>query len=147
MAGTAAAVGGAGAYGSGAETAARAGRPPQDAARLALRNRDRSAVVAPHGMLCASQPLAAITTNAAIGLMEPASCGIGGDLFAIVWSERERSLHGLNASGRAPAAWTLEKARELGLERIPRKSPLSPTVWIPTVPSEAHCRLRPGGIP
>jgi gamma-glutamyltranspeptidase/glutathione hydrolase len=93
-------------------------------------------------MVCASQPLAAlvgidilkaggtavdaaIATNAALGLMEPGSCGIGGDLFAIVWSERERKLYGLNASGRAPAAWTLEKARALGLERIPRPSPLS----------------------
>jgi gamma-glutamyltranspeptidase/glutathione hydrolase len=142
MAGSAAAAGGAGAYRSGAEAAVTVGRPPQDAARLALRNRDRSAVVASRGMVCASQPLAAlvgvdvlkaggsavdaaIATNAALGLMEPASCGIGGDLFAIVWSEGDRKLYGLNASGRAPAAWTLEKARTLGLERIPRKSPLS----------------------
>ena len=68
---------------------------------------------------------AAIATNAALGLMEPMSCGIGGDLFAIVWVEKDRKLYGLNASGRAPAGWTLEKAKKLGLERIPRRSPLS----------------------
>jgi gamma-glutamyltranspeptidase/glutathione hydrolase len=126
----------------GAEAGVQVGRPPSDPARLAARNRDRSAVIAQHGMVCASQPLAAlvgidvlkaggssvdaaIATNAALGLMEPASCGIGGDLFAIVWSEKDRKLYGLNASGRAPAAWTLEKARSLGLQRIPRQSPLS----------------------
>ena len=126
----------------GAEAAPTVGRPPSDPVRLAARNRDRSAVVAQRGMVCASQPLAAlvgvdvlkaggtcvdaaIATNAALGLMEPASCGIGGDLFAIVWVEKDRRLYGLNASGRAPAAWTLEKARGLGLQRIPRLSPLS----------------------
>lgn len=125
-----------------AEAAAQTGRPPHDPARLVARNRDRSAVIAQRGMVCASQPLAAlvgvdvlkaggscvdaaIATNAALGLMEPASCGIGGDLFAILWVEKDRKLYGLNASGRAPAAWTLEKAQALGLQRIPRQSPLS----------------------
>jgi gamma-glutamyltranspeptidase/glutathione hydrolase len=125
-----------------AEGAPTPGRPPRDPARLEARNRDRSAVIGQRGMVCASQPLAAligidvlkaggtcvdaaIATNAALGLMEPANCGPGGDLFAIVWIEKDRKLYGLNASGRAPAAWTLEKARGLGFERIPRKSPLS----------------------
>jgi gamma-glutamyltranspeptidase / glutathione hydrolase len=127
---------------SNSEAAPMAGRPPRDPARLAARNRDRSAVIGQRGMVCASQPLAtligvdvlkaggtcvdaAIATNAALGLMEPANCGLGGDLFAIVWIEKDRKLYGLNASGRAPAAWTLEKAQALGLTRIPRKSPLS----------------------
>ena len=118
------------------------GKPPHDAARLESRNRDRSAVIGQRGMVCASQPLAAligvdmlraggtcvdaaIATNAALGLMEPMSCGLGGDLFAIVWIEKDRRLYGLNASGRAPAAWTLEKARALGLTSIPRRTPLS----------------------
>lgn len=124
------------------EAAPVAGRPPHDPARLDARNRDRSAVIGQRGMVCASQPLAALigidmlkaggtcidaalATNAALGLMEPGSCGIGGDLFAIVWIEKDRRLYGLNASGRAPAGWTLEKARALGLSSIPRKSPLS----------------------
>ena len=60
---------------------------------------------------------AAIATNAALGLMEPAMCGIGGDLFAILWHEKDRRLYGLNASGRAPAAWSLDRAGE----RVPRR--------------------------
>ena len=51
---------------------------------------------------------AAIAANAALGLMEPTGNGIGGDLFAIVWSAQDRKLTGLNASGRSPAAWTPE---------------------------------------
>ena len=125
-----------------AESAAAAGGPPLDRAREEERNRDRSPVVAQHGMVCASQPLAslvgidvlkaggncvdaAIATNAALGLMEPMSCGIGGDLFALVWIEKDRKLYGLNASGRAPAGWTLEQAKKRGLESIPRRSPLA----------------------
>ena len=124
------------------EAAPAGGGPPLDRTRMNERNRDRSPVVAQRGMVCASQPLAtsigvdvlkaggtcvdaAIATNAALGLMEPVSCGIGGDLFAIVWIEKDRKLYGLNASGRAPAGWTLEQARKLGLERIPRRSPLA----------------------
>src|SRR6184192_3441031 len=79
----------------------------------------RSVVLARHGMVAASQPLAAqvgldvlksggnaidaaIATNAALGLMEPTSCGPGGDLFAIVWDAKSKKLYGLNASGRSP---------------------------------------------
>src|SRR5438067_2474779 len=79
----------------------------------------RSVTMARHGMVAASQPLAAqigldvlkaggnaidaaIATNAALGLMEPTSCGPGGDLFAIVWDAKSKKLYGLNASGRSP---------------------------------------------
>lgn len=79
----------------------------------------RSPVIAQHGMVATSQPLAtqvglqilrdggsaidaAIAANAALGLMEPTGCGIGGDLFAIVWDAKSKTLHGLNASGRSP---------------------------------------------
>ena len=96
----------------------------------------RSEVIAPHGMAATSQPLAtqialdilkaggsavdaAIAANAALGLMEPTGCGIGGDLFAIVWDGTAKRLHGLNASGRSPRALSLEYFREQGLERIP----------------------------
>ena len=106
------------------------------------RNQNRSTVVARHGMVCASQPLAAmagidilkaggncidaaIATNAMLGLVEPASNGIGGDLFAIVWMEKDKKLYGLNASGRAPYAWNLEAAEALNLKSIPANSPLA----------------------
>lgn len=101
----------------------------------------RSEVIAPHGMAATSQPLAtqialdilkaggtavdaAIAANAALGLMEPTGCGIGGDLFAIVWDAGNKELVGLNASGRAPALMTLEYFRENGLESIPSFGPL-----------------------
>lgn len=96
----------------------------------------RSEVIAPHAMAATSQPLAtqialeilrqggsavdaAIAANAALGLMEPTGCGIGGDLFAIVWDPGTRRLHGLNASGRSPRALGLEEFRKRGLTSIP----------------------------
>src|SRR5207249_7816099 len=86
----------------------------------------RSVVYAQHGMVCAAQPLAvqaglevlkaggsavdaAIAVNACLGLMEPTANGLGGDLFAIVWDPKTKSLVGLNASGRAPLALTADK--------------------------------------
>src|SRR5262245_61750660 len=49
---------------------------------------------------------AAIATAITLTVVEPISNGIGSDLFAIIWDGRK--LHGLNASGRSPAAWTPE---------------------------------------
>src|SRR5258706_15310031 len=86
----------------------------------------RSVVYAQHGMVCAAQPLAvqagleilkeggsaadaAIAVNACLGLMEPTANGLGGDLFAILWDPKTREVVGLNASGRAPLALTIEK--------------------------------------
>jgi gamma-glutamyltranspeptidase/glutathione hydrolase len=105
----------------------------------------RSEVIAPHGMAATSQPLAtqialdilkaggsavdaAIAANAALGLMEPTGCGIGGDLFAIVWDAERQELTGLNASGRAPQAMTLEYFRARGLTNIPSFGPLPVSV-------------------
>ena len=68
---------------------------------------------------------AAIATNAMLGLVEPASCGIGGDLFAIVWDAKTQKLYGLNASGRSPYAHTRELFKEKGLREIPLNGPLS----------------------
>jgi len=105
----------------------------------------RSEVIAPHGMAATSQPLAtqialdilkeggsavdaAIAANAALGLMEPTGNGIGGDLFAIVWDAEKKELTGLNASGRAPKAMTLEYFKENGIEVIPPFGPLPVSV-------------------
>jgi gamma-glutamyltranspeptidase/glutathione hydrolase len=102
----------------------------------------RSVVLAPHGMVATSHPLAvqvgldvlknggnavdaAIATNAALGLMEPMSCGIGGDLYALVWDARTRKLYGLNASGRSPYKATREFFAAKGLDDIPTMGPLS----------------------
>jgi gamma-glutamyltranspeptidase/glutathione hydrolase len=68
---------------------------------------------------------AAITASAVLGVVEPMSCGIGGDLFAIVWDARTKRLYGLNASGRAPAAATIEYYKSKGHSAIPTHGPLS----------------------
>lgn len=102
----------------------------------------RSEAVAVNGMVCASHPLAAqigldvlknggnavdaaIATSAAMGLMEPTSCGMGGDLFAIVWDAKTKKLHGLNASGPAPKKATLAYFKDKKLDAIPERGPLS----------------------
>jgi len=102
----------------------------------------RSVVVAPNGMVATSQPLAAqvgldvlrnggnavdaaIAVNAALGVVEPMSCGIGGDLYAIVWDARTQKLYGLNASGRAPIKATRDWFAEHKHNEIPTTGPLS----------------------
>ncbi|MEP3478651.1 MAG: gamma-glutamyltransferase [Fuerstiella sp.] len=105
----------------------------------------RSAVAAKHGMAATSQPLAtlvaidilkkggsavdaAIAANATLGLMEPTGNGIGGDLFAIVWDSNTKSLSGLNASGRSPAALTMKELKDRKLKAIPPFGALPVTV-------------------
>jgi gamma-glutamyltranspeptidase/glutathione hydrolase len=105
----------------------------------------RSEVIAPQGMAATSQPLAtqialdvlkaggsavdaAIAANAALGLMEPTGCGIGGDLFAMVWDAENKELTGLNASGRSPQAMTLQFFHDNGIEKIPPFGPLPVSV-------------------
>ena len=102
----------------------------------------RSETIAPHGMVCAAHPLAvqvgldvlkaggnavdaAIAVNACLGLMEPMSCGPGGDLFAMVWDAKMQKLYGLNASGRSPYQATREYFAKKGLSAIPEYGPLS----------------------
>lgn len=105
----------------------------------------RSEVLATHGMAATSQPLAtqvavgilkaggsavdaAIAANAALCLMEPTGCGIGGDVFAIVWDPAAEKLLGFNGSGRSPMGLTLELLKERGIERIPAFGPLPVSV-------------------
>ena len=105
----------------------------------------RSEVISQNGMVATSHPLAsqigldilrnggnaidaAIAANAALGLMEPTGNGIGGDLFAIVWIEKEKKLYGLNASGRSPESLTLEYFKENNFESIPAYGPLPVSV-------------------
>ena len=75
---------------------------------------------------------AAIASNAALGLMEPHMCGLGGDLFAIIWDAKERQLHGLNASGRSPGSLDYGemagRLRSIGARSIPEDSILSVSV-------------------
>ncbi len=71
---------------------------------------------------------AAIAANAVLTLVEPTGCGLGGDLFAIVWDPATARLHGLNGSGRSPRSLTLAELRGRGLERMPAYGPLPVTV-------------------
>ncbi|MEJ2530511.1 MAG: gamma-glutamyltransferase family protein [Halioglobus sp.] len=135
----------------------------------------RSVVHAANGMAATAQPLAsqvaldilqaggtavdaAIAANAALGLMEPTGCGIGGDLFAIIWDPESGRLHGYNGSGRSPAGLSLEElaARISGLRsrgEIPPEfqgiTPLGPLpVTVPgTVDGWFAMHERFGGLP
>lgn len=95
------------------------------------------------GMVATSQPLAAqagidmlkrggnavdaaIATAAALTVLEPTSNGIGGDAFAIVWIDGK--MHGLNASGPAPKAATIDAMKALGHDHIPNHGILPVTI-------------------
>jgi len=98
-------------------------------------HQSRSPVVARHGIVCCAQPLAAevgldvlkaggtaadaaIATNAMLGLVEPGSCGMGGDLFCIYWDSKTKKLYGLNASGRSPYAMSREALHQRGVRSL-----------------------------
>src|SRR5512135_3045864 len=95
-------------------------------------NSRRSFVVARHGMVATSQPLAAmagleilreggnaadaaVATAAALAVTEPTSTGLGGDCFALFYDSRTRQVSALNGSGRAPAALTIDLLKSQGL--------------------------------
>ena len=105
----------------------------------------RSEVIAVNGMAATSHPLAtqtaigilknggnaidaAIAANAVLGLVEPTGCGIGGDLFAIIWNANEEKLYGLNSSGPAPIEISIDKLNKIGINKIPAYGPLPVTV-------------------
>jgi len=105
----------------------------------------RSEVLATHGMVCTSVPAAtvvgvdilkrggsavdaAIAANATLGLIEPVSNGVGGDLFAIVYSAKENKLYGINGSGRSPLGLSYDAMKselaKLHSETIPPRGML-----------------------
>ena len=105
----------------------------------------RSEVIAQNGMAATSQPLAtqvaldilkkggnaidaAIAANAVLGVVEPTGCGIGGDLFAIIWSADKGKLFGLNGSGRSPRSLKLDYFKNNGYDFIPSYGPLPVSV-------------------
>lgn len=105
----------------------------------------RSEIIAQNGMAATSQPLAtqvaldimkkggnaidaAIAANAVLGVVEPTGCGVGGDLFAIIWSAEKQKLYGLNASGRSPRSLKLDYLKNQGYEFIPSTGPLPVSV-------------------
>src|SRR5262245_27794516 len=105
----------------------------------------RSMVLARNGVVAASQPLAAqaglallrrggnafdaaVAAAAVLNVVEPMSTGIGGDVFVLAYSAKQKKLVGLNGSGRSSARASLEALRAKGLERMPVHGPNSVTV-------------------
>lgn len=105
----------------------------------------RSVVMARNGLIATSQPLAsaaglavlqnggnaldaAVTAAAVLSVVEPTMNGIGGDLFALVYDPKTKTVRALNASGRAPAAATIEEFRRRNLDAIPYRRELSVSV-------------------
>ena len=105
-------------------------------------HQSRSVVIAKHGIVATSHPLAAqagldilkkggnaadaaITASAMLGLVEPMSCGIGGDVFVIYWDNKTKTLYGLNGSGRSPHSISRKIFQDKGLDEIPINGPLS----------------------
>ncbi|MBU3079134.1 gamma-glutamyltransferase [Sphingomonas sp. XMGL2] len=96
----------------------------------------RSEMLARHGIVATSQPLAAdagldilkaggnafdaaVATAAVLNVVEPNSAGLGADMFVIAWSAKDRKLVALDGAGRAPAGFTPDRFRGKGLTRMP----------------------------
>src|ERR1700744_1833729 len=115
--------------------------------RLCAQDRSygRSVVATQHGIVATSQASpspagarvleqggsaidAAIAANAVLNVTEPASNGMGGDLFAIYWEAKTGKLYGLNASGWAPKGLTIDHLRTRGATGMPQSGIDSVTV-------------------
>lgn len=109
------------------------------------RGHARSMVISRLGIVATSQTLAsqagaqilarggsavdaAVAANAVLGVVEPMSCGIGGDLFAICWNAKTRKLAGINASGWSPRKLTRALLKRKGFSRMPQSGVFSITV-------------------
>ncbi|MHA1121255.1 MAG: gamma-glutamyltransferase, partial [Candidatus Heimdallarchaeota archaeon] len=96
----------------------------------------RSMIVSKNGAVASSQPLAvqagidilkkggnaidaAVAVAAALNVVEPMSCGIGGDAFALIFSKKDSKLHSLNASGWSPKNLSIDYFEEKGMDKIP----------------------------
>ena len=110
----------------------------------------RSTVLATHGMVATSQPLAAmagvrilmeggnavdaaVASAAVLNVVEPVSTGVGGDMFALIWNNKEKSVRAINGSGRAPMAATIEALNAEGHRTMPHIG-----VHSVTVPGAVH---------
>ena len=110
----------------------------------------RSTVLATNGMVATSQPLGAITglrilmeggnavdaaiaTAAALNVVEPMSTGVGGDMFALVWDNKGKSVRALNGSGRAPGAASIDELLKKGHRAMPETG-----VYSVAVPGTVH---------
>lgn len=113
--------------------------------KVALPVQGRSVIQTKFGIVATSQPLAsmagvqilerggnavdaAIAANATLGLMEPTSNGIGGDMFAIFYDAKSQRLYGLNSSGWSPKALTRELLVSKGITSMPERGVYSVTV-------------------
>jgi gamma-glutamyltranspeptidase/glutathione hydrolase len=109
------------------------------------RSQARSMVISRFGIVATSQTLAsragadvlerggsaidaAIAANAVLGVVEPMSCGMGGDLFAIYWNAKTGRLSGLNSSGWAPKGLTIEFLKSKNFFAMPQDGIQSVTV-------------------
>lgn len=105
----------------------------------------QSSVYAPNGVVATSQPLAtgaalkvlqeggnaidaAVTAAAVLNVVEPHMTGLGGDMFALLWSAGEGRLVGLDASGRSGSLVSPDTLRALGFDDVPYRGPLAVTV-------------------
>lgn len=105
----------------------------------------RPLVIGRRGLVAAGHPLAALAgmrvlleggnaadaataTAWAMAVVRPHASGLGGDAFSLVYRRREGTVAALNASGRAPAAATLELFRRRGFAEIPERGTLACTV-------------------